>query len=333
MVRLVPVTTQVTAKELAKLFLDQVWKFHGLPNAIISDRDSKFVSRFWREVHRLLGTKLLMSTAYHPQTDGSSERAIRTVSSILRAFVSSDQTDWSDKLPQVEFAINSTVSEATGHTPFELNYGFNPSSLRLVATEITFPGVRAFAEQARINLMRAHDAIIESRTRSTARVNSSWREEKTPFQEGDLVYLSTENLALPKGRARKLSPKFIGPFRITEARPESSNYTLALPPDLGRIHPKFHSSLLRPYVPNDDERFPARDSRKAYDFAQSADQEWFIDEIVGHEWRDNSLFLFVQWTVGGVTPEPLSGVDDTEALDRYLELMGVSTPRQLPRRK
>jgi transposase InsO family protein len=162
MVRLVPTTTRVTAKELAKLFLDQVWKFHGLPNAIISDRDSKFVSRFWREVYQLLGTKLLMSTAYHPQTDGSSERAIRTVSSILRAFVSSDQTDWSDKLPQAEFAINSTVSVTTGHTPFELNYGYTPSSLRLVATEVSFPGVRAFAEQARVNLMRAHDAIIES---------------------------------------------------------------------------------------------------------------------------------------------------------------------------
>ena len=333
MVRLVPTTTRVTAKELAKLFLDQVWKFHGLPNTIISDRDSKFVSRFWREIHRLLGTKLLMSTAYHPQTDGSLEQAIHTISSILRAFVSSDQTDWSKKLPQAEFAINSTVSVTTGHTPFELNYGYTPSSLRLVATEVSFPGVRAFAEQARVNLMRAHDAIIESRTRSTARTNSSRCEEKTPFKEGDLVYLSTENLALPKGRARKLSPKFIGPFRSTEARPESSNYKLALPPDLGRIHPKFHSSLLRPYVPNDDENFPARDSRKAYDFAQSLDQEWFINEIVGHEWRDNSLFLFVQWTAGGVTPEPLSGVEDTEALDRYLELMGVATPRRLPRRR
>ena len=105
--------------------------------------------------------------------------------------------------------------------------------------------------------MRAHDAIIESRTWSTTCTNSLWHEEKTPFQEGDLVYLSMENLALPKGRARKLSPKFIGPFRITEAQLESSNYTLALPPDLGRIHPKFHSSLLQPYVPNDDERFPA----------------------------------------------------------------------------
>jgi hypothetical protein len=82
--------------------------------------------------------------------------------------------------------------------------------------EVSFPGVRVFVEQARVNLMRAHDAIIKSRTCATARVNSSQCEEKTPFKEGDLVFLSTENLALPKGRAR-LSPKFIGPFRITEA--------------------------------------------------------------------------------------------------------------------
>src|SRR3979411_1854937 len=103
-----------------------------------------------------------MLTAYHPQMDGSLEQVIHTVSSILRAFVSSDQTDWSDKLLQAEFAINSTVSVTTGHTPFELNYGFTPSSLCLVATEVSFPGVCAFTEQARVNLMRAHDAIIES---------------------------------------------------------------------------------------------------------------------------------------------------------------------------
>src|SRR5258708_3097157 len=116
--------------------------------------------------------KLLMSTAYHPQTDGSSERVIHTVSSILRAFVSSDQTNWSEKLRQGEFAMNSTVSVTTGHIPFELNYGYTPSSLRLVAMEVSFPGIHAFAERARVNLMRAHDAIIESHTRSTAHTNS-----------------------------------------------------------------------------------------------------------------------------------------------------------------
>ena len=93
-VHLVPTTTTVRASELAWLFIREVVRLHGLPSSIVSDRDSKFVSKFWREVHRLLGSRLLMSTAYHPQTDGVSERAIRTVSQVLRTCIQLDQRDW-----------------------------------------------------------------------------------------------------------------------------------------------------------------------------------------------------------------------------------------------
>jgi hypothetical protein len=126
---------------------------------------------------------------------------------------------------------------------------------------IKYRGVKEFAQRARANLEIAHDAIIEARVRATYQANLSRSEEK-PFGVGDLAYLSTANLNLPKQRARKLAPKYIGPYKVTEAYPEMSDYVLELTPELvaRRIHPRFHVSLLRAHEPNDDALFPSRES-------------------------------------------------------------------------
>ena len=100
----------------------------GIPESIVSDRDTKLTSIFWKELHRLMGSKLLMSTEFHPQMDGAIERANRSIAQILHTVVSNDQRDWSDKCPMVEFAINSSVNATTGYAPFELHYGSMPRS-------------------------------------------------------------------------------------------------------------------------------------------------------------------------------------------------------------
>src|ERR1700728_942291 len=121
MVHLIPVNITVKASELASLYVKEVVRLHGLPDSIVSDRDSKFTSKFWSETHRILGTKLLMSTAFHPQTDGATERANRSVGQILRTLIQPDQTDWVEKLPLTEFAINSNLSSSTGFARVELH--------------------------------------------------------------------------------------------------------------------------------------------------------------------------------------------------------------------
>src|SRR5262249_35143392 len=134
MAYLVPLTMTITASELAFLYMSNVIKLHGLPEAVVSDRDSKFTSVFWCELHRLLNTKLQMSTAFHPQTDGKTKHTIRSVSQILRSVVAADQTDWALRIPMVEFAMNSAISSSTGFAPFELNYGYMPKMLTTVPT-------------------------------------------------------------------------------------------------------------------------------------------------------------------------------------------------------
>ncbi|KIJ42777.1 hypothetical protein M422DRAFT_253864, partial [Sphaerobolus stellatus SS14] len=136
------------------------------------------------------------------------------------------------------------------------------------------------------------------------------------YSPGDLVYLSTKNLNLPKGQARKLLPKFIGPYKVLEAQNESSNVVLEILKELKarKIHATFHNK-----------------AKAFYDFGKDDEQEWFIEEIIGHEWTNDGLQFRVQWTLGDVTWEPLSGVKELEGLDRYLELCGIKRLRDLPR--
>jgi hypothetical protein len=164
--------------------------------------------------------------------------------------------------------------------------------------------------------MMAHDAIIESRINQMFHANKR-RTQEDPFEEGDMVYLSTDKLNLPKGRAHKLLP---------------------LPKELKdrRIYPKFHVRRLRKHEPNDDSLFPHRDPKTYYDFGIPDKSEWLIDEIVAHQWMGKDkkdLELEVRWNLGDTTWEPIKNCDSLEVLDRYLEISGVMKWEELPQQE
>ena len=118
---------------------------------------------FWRETHKILGTKLLMSMLFHPQTDEASKQVNRSVGQILQTLILLNQSDWVDKLPFMEFSINSNISSLMGFTPFELNYGYMPSLIGgIIPFENAKPGIKSFINQALTNFRMAHDAIVES---------------------------------------------------------------------------------------------------------------------------------------------------------------------------
>ena len=336
MVHLIPINTKTTASELSWIYMREVVRLHGLPSSIVSDRDSKFTSKWWKELHRLMGSKLLMSTAFHPQTDGVTERANRSIGQMLRAAVKPNQRDWVEKAPMIEFALNSSISASTGFAPFELNHGYMPQVIREVADEARIPpGVRSFALTAVHNMAVAHDAIIAARVVQTHHANKRRRaEEVDPFKVDQLVYLSTQNLSLPKGRASKLLPKFVGPYKIRKVFPLSSTYELELPEELKkrRIHPCFHVNLLRPHVPNDDVLFPNRHKPEPYDFGAPSSAEWYVDEITGHRWKGKTPEFEVRWNLGDTTWEPLDNCNELSALDDYLTLLNVKDWDELPRR-
>ena len=329
MVHLIPSRTNYNASQLAELVFDHIYKIHGLPQNIISDRDVLFTSTFWTRLHRLLGTKLRMSSAYHPQSDGSTEHANRTITQMLRQCIQPDQRDWVSRLPAIEFAINSARSESTGYAPFFLNFGRMPRAMvwaSVLANE--YPAIRDFAMSKKLALMSAHDSIIAARVKQTRDANR--KRQDVPFQAGDLVYLSSNNISFKKGLARKLLPKFLGPYKILKDYGNSS-FQLELPLHLTKrgVHDVFHSSLLRIHVPNDDRLFPGRmDTQLA---GEDDGDEWAVDRILSHHGSSTEATFEILWKSGDVTWLPYYQITHLQALTDYLELLKVRKITKLPK--
>lgn len=332
MVHLVPGRTTYKARDVAELVFSEVYKLHGMPRAIVSDRDSKFTSQFWKHLNHLVGTKLKMSSAYHPQSDGLTERANRTIEQMLRQCIAPNQKDWVAKLPAIEFAINLARSETTGYSPFFLNSGRIPRSMIWdTASKTEFPGVRVFAQRLKNAILEAHDNILDTRIKQTRDANR--RRRQVPFKLDDLVYVSTKNITLPKGTARKLVPKYIGPFRIIRDF-DNGTFEVALPARLKQrgIHGSFHASLLRIHVPNDDRLFPGRSETQILPF-DKFENEWAVDAITAHCGTGQDLMFTVKWKAGDTTLLPLKDVEHLHALPEYLETLGLDSIDDLKRNK
>lgn len=186
-----------------------------------------------------------------------------------------DQKDWVQHLPTIELAMNMARSETTGFSPFFMNYGQMQCSL-VWTSESEYPGVQVFAQQMKEAIMTAHDAIIEACVGQVVQVNKHRR--PASFTKGDLVYLSTKNLSLPKGHTQKLVPKYLGPFRISRVLVEGATYQLDLSDEMKArgLNNAFHASLLRPHFANDDRRFPGRQYHQLPGFGKQP-REWAVD--------------------------------------------------------
>lgn len=245
MIHLIPTHTTATAEDSAGLFFREIFRIHGLPSSIVSDRDAKFTSDFWVSLFKLTGTALDMSTAYHPQTDGQTERANRTVEEMLRHYCADHEQDWDKLLSAVEFAYNSSVHASTGKTPFMLNYGYEPSAPLALLRDNT-----GTAETGAVNfLSRLQEAMAEAKAKlQTAQERmvryADQAKRDHQYKTGDKVWFSTSNLrSAPKG---KLTSPFIGPFKILDMVPSGNAAKLELPSTI-KIHPVVNVSFLKPY--------------------------------------------------------------------------------------
>ena len=252
MVHYAATTTTCTAVEVARIFFDTVVKVHGVPKHIISDRDPRFTSRFWKQLWNLLGTELKMSTSHHPQTDGQTERSNRTLEDILRHYVGKQQNDWDDHLTAAEIAVNSSVHASTGFTPLYLNYGDHPFfPTHIPLDTISNNTVYELMQQLQQNIELARSNMENARDKQTYYANQHRRD--LVFKEGEEVWLSTQHLNLPDGITRKLSSRYTGPFKILHVS-SPVTYKLDIPAEWvkKRVHPVFHVSLLKRYVPGID---------------------------------------------------------------------------------
>lgn len=304
MAHFAPTTKTCDALGAAKLLITNVVRLHGVPRALVSDRDPRFRAALFQHFTNTLQITHGFSTAYHPQTDGQTERVNQVLEDYLRHYINPAQSNWEDLLPMAEFAYNNSFHTAIQSTPFLLNYGVEPltpltllsddaltrrAHLRKDGVALTFP------ERMQHALSEAKRCLLAAQQRDKAAANK--RRNDREFHVGDQVLLSTANLRLKTG-TRKLLPRYIGPFTITK-RINRAAYQLHLPDSL-KIHNVFYISNLVPFFPSSNAPPPLPD-------VIDGSPEWEVDHIIAHELRSQGAkrakqrWYLIRWK--GYAPE------------------------------
>ena len=243
----IPTRESIQAQDMAYLVLRTLLANHQVPREIISDRGTLFTSTFWQTLLAKLGAKSKLSTSFHPQTDGQTERTNQTLEQYLRIFSNHPQDNWVELLPMAQFAYNSSKSSTTRRTPFYANYGYEPTAYRETApTANGSHGINEKATRKVEELRSLHDKLrerIAQGNEKMAQQANKKRIEGPILKGGDKVYLLTKNLPTLR-LSKKLDAIRIGPFEVKK-RIKEVNYELRLPKNM-RIRPVFHISLLEP---------------------------------------------------------------------------------------
>ena len=289
-----PTHSTATAVDTARLFMDSVVRLHGVPRVIVSDRDTRFTSNFWKEICRLMGTSLAMSSGFHPQTDGQTERANRSIEEMMRAYVGRRQNDWDERLGMMEYAYNNSVHSSSGYTPFYLCYGRHPlSPVQLLSqVESKNAAADAFLQQLEEDVTHAMDNL--RRAQEKQKQYADKRRRDVEFQVGDEVLLATKTLpvVVAAGGSSKLGPLYCGPFEVIEKY--RTAYKLNLPPHM-KMHPVFHVSQLKLY------RRPT-DAARTYEkpgpvIVDEGAEEFEVDEIINHRKRKRGRKTNIEYLI------------------------------------
>jgi hypothetical protein len=240
-----PIATDFNATQLAKLFFREVFRLHDLPKTIISDRDNRFMSTFWQELFRLVGTTLTPSTSYHPQTNGQTKIVNKWVEGYLRNYVAGQQKAWVRWLHLGEYFYNTTQHMSIGMSPFRALYSYDPLSFVDIAFgDSRAPMVQDWIQQSQDILMELKDHL--QRVQNQQKVQADKHIVDHTFEVCDLVYLRLQpyrQASIKRSGAEKLQPRFFGPCRVSK-RIGAVSYELELPQG-SKIHNIFHVSCLK----------------------------------------------------------------------------------------
>ncbi|XP_058753077.1 uncharacterized protein LOC131626262 [Vicia villosa] len=246
-VHFLPLPTHFSAKDLANRFTVEVFRLHGSPKTIVSDRDPLFLSKFWKEFFRNHGTTLQYSTSYHPETDGQTEVVNRSLETYLRCFVGDHPRTWHKFLHLAEYWFNTSVHSAINMTPFKALYGRDPPGIMdYVQSSVSDSTLDEALHQQQQILTQLKDHLRKSRATMEKQANK--KRQDVTFTEGDFVLMKLQpyrQQTVHRRQSQKLSQRYFGPFRIIK-RTGNVTYLLDLPSS-SRIHPIVHVSLLKAY--------------------------------------------------------------------------------------
>ncbi len=294
----IPTTTGLNAKGFAMLFVKHVACKFGLPANIVTDRDPRWTSIFWREVAELLKTDMLLASSHHPQHDGQTEIVNRQLETMLRAYVKDDRESWCSWVHLLEHSYNSRVHAATGSAPYFLLYGFEPRG-PLDASEASIRAldrskeVRDFLAELAMHRESARRAIARAQTKQAESYNKG--RKALEFEVGDYVLVNPHSLEWVEssGEGKKLVQRWIGPFEVQQ-RINPNTYRLRLNTSYPG-NPVFNVEHLRKYKTSPEEFGPRAqldDTR-----AVPADEEYEVESIVGHKYdkKKRAMTYLVRW--------------------------------------
>lgn len=282
----IPTHQRVTSAELADLFLQRVVSYFGLPKGILTDRGSVFTSNFWRSFCHLLATRRRLSTAFHPQTDGLTERTNQELEQYLRLFCDITQINWADLLPFAQIAHNSAHSTATGFTPAQL-HGFElatPSTIRAAAGD-------NLAAAQQVEEIRQARVAADKCLRKAHENDERWynaRRKELRLKVGDLVMVATKDLRL-QVPSKKLAARYLGPFRVIEAIGDHGlAYRIEIPSHM-KVHNVFNVTRLEPFRARDIPPIslvpPIEGEGNIYE----------VEAILGHKYKGKRRLYKVRW--------------------------------------
>nr|KAJ0218923.1 hypothetical protein LSAT_V11C300143610 [Lactuca sativa] len=247
MVHFIPCKKTTDAVNVAQLFFRDVYRLHGLPSSIVSDRDTRFLSHFWRSLWKMVNTQLNFSSAYHPQTDGQTEVVNRSLGNILRCLVGDHVKTWDQKLCQAEFAHNHAINRSTGYSPFQVVYSVQPRGpldlMSLPVSRVVPKKVQDFVGGLHDVHRAVHDNLV--RANSKYKQDADKKRRQVDFEVGDFVWAVLTKDRFSVGEYNKLSAKKIGPVEIVE-KINSNAYYLQLPSQI-RCSDVFNVKHLLPY--------------------------------------------------------------------------------------
>jgi hypothetical protein len=313
-VRLRGVPMTIGAEGVADLVRRDVITKKGVIKRIVADRDRRWINRFWAQLAKKLGFQLNASTAFHPQTDGQTERINQLIEAYLRAYINYMQDDWEEWLDVAEFAINNAVTEAHGLSPFFIENGYDPE-LEVVperpGESVTDARAKEYAEHLEELYRVLRECLVQSQERNKKYYDR--RRKEMTFEVGDAVLLRTRNIRTRRP-CKKFDQRKIGPYPVTRVINQNA-YQLELPPEI-RVHPVFHVELLEPYIPPQDGQERPPDVPVLVD----GHEEWDVDKILGAK-RDavGQLWFRVLWKAGDQTTEPALHLKDcNEVLQAFV---------------